>query len=163
WSTEIVRGIRDCTVFVVLGSARAFRSPNVQRELNLAVEENRPPLPLLLESVPAPDEVRYAFAGRQYIELLDRPQEVWLAEVLRARRLILVIDNFEQLLGAASVLRELLSACPGVRLLLTSRIVLRLPEEAEYPVPPLPLPETTTATGVDIIGDSPAVALFVAR
>jgi TIR domain len=63
WNTEIVRGIKGCAVFAVLGSARAFDSPNVQRELNLAVEENRPVLPLLLEQVQAPDEVRYALAG----------------------------------------------------------------------------------------------------
>src|SRR5947199_9868217 len=60
WSTAIVRGIKDCAVCLVLGSARAFASPNVQRELNLAVEENRPLLPLLLEQVTAPDDVRYA-------------------------------------------------------------------------------------------------------
>lgn len=72
WSTAIVRGIANCAVFVVLGSARAFRSPNVQRELNLAVEENRPLLPLLLEQAPAPDEVRYALAGRQWVALVDR-------------------------------------------------------------------------------------------
>ena len=74
WSTAIVRGIKDCAAFLVLGSERAFRSPNVQRELNLAVEENRPLLPLLLERVPPPDEVRYALAGRQWVELLDRAE-----------------------------------------------------------------------------------------
>jgi len=84
WSTEIVRGIRSCSAFLVLGSERAFRSPNVQRELNLAVEENRPVVPLLLEQVTAPDDVRYALAGRQWVALLDRPQDAWLPEVLRA-------------------------------------------------------------------------------
>jgi len=84
WNTEIVRGIKGCAVFVVLGSARAFDSPNVQRELNLAVEENRPVLPLLLEPVKAPDEVRYALAGRQWLEVLDQPPEVWLPQVLTA-------------------------------------------------------------------------------
>ncbi len=84
WSTEIVRGIRNCAAFIVLGSERAFRSPNVQRELNLAVEENRPVLPLLLEQVTAPDDVRYALAGRQWVPLLDRAAEVWLTDVLRA-------------------------------------------------------------------------------
>jgi predicted ATPase len=84
WNTEIVRGIKGCAVFVVLGSARAFDSPNVQRELNLAVEENRPVLPLLLEPVQAPDEVRYALAGRQWLEVLDQPADVWLPQVLTA-------------------------------------------------------------------------------
>src|SRR5947199_9722729 len=84
WSTAIVRGIKDCAAFLVLGSEKAFRSPNVQRELNLAVEENRPVLPLLLEQVTAPDDVRYALAGRQWVALLDRPTTTWLPEVLRA-------------------------------------------------------------------------------
>src|SRR5260370_42668118 len=73
WSTAIVRAIRDCTAFLVLGSARAFGSPNVQRELNLAVEENKPVVPLLLEQVTVPDDVRYALAGRQWVALHDGP------------------------------------------------------------------------------------------
>ncbi len=84
WSAEIVDGISGCAAFVVLGSERAFRSPNVQRELNLAVDENRPLLPLLLERTEQPREVRYALAGRQWVELLDRPTEAWLPDVLRA-------------------------------------------------------------------------------
>jgi hypothetical protein len=84
WSTAIVRGIKDCAVFLVLGSERAFRSPNVQRELNLAVEENRPLLPLLLEQVAPPDDVPYALAGRQWVTLANRATELWLPEVLRA-------------------------------------------------------------------------------
>src|SRR5260370_20250430 len=84
WSAAIVRGIQHCTVFAVLGSAQAYASPNVQRELNLAVEENKPLLPLLIEQTAAPPEVRYALAGRQWIELLERSEEAWLPDVLRA-------------------------------------------------------------------------------
>ncbi|MHB8573802.1 MAG: ATP-binding protein, partial [Dehalococcoidia bacterium] len=84
WSAEIVDGITGCAAFIVLGSERAFRSPNVQRELNLAVEENRPLLPLLLERTEQPREVRYALAGRQWVPLQDRTTEVWLPDVLRA-------------------------------------------------------------------------------
>jgi hypothetical protein len=84
WSAAIVRGIKHCTVFAVLGSQQAYGSPNVQRELNLAVEENKPLLPLLLELGTQPDEVRYALAGRQWLELLDRPTDAWLPAVLRA-------------------------------------------------------------------------------
>src|SRR5579871_6130836 len=62
WSAQIVRGIKHCTVFAVLGSVQAYASPNVQRELNLAVEENKPVVPLLFEPVQPPDEVRYALA-----------------------------------------------------------------------------------------------------
>ena len=78
WSAEIVRGIKGCTALVVLCSPASMASPNVHRELNLGVVENRPILPLLLERVALPDEVRYALAGRQWVEILDQTDEVWL-------------------------------------------------------------------------------------
>ncbi|HET7808498.1 MAG TPA: adenylate/guanylate cyclase domain-containing protein [Gaiellaceae bacterium] len=60
-----------------------------------------------------------------------------LREHIGERRMLLVLDNFEQVVDAAPQLGELLSACPGLRLLLTSRELLRLAAEREYPVPPL--------------------------
>jgi predicted ATPase len=60
-----------------------------------------------------------------------------LKSYLRARRLVLVLDNFEQVMGAAPVVAELLGAAPGVVALVTSRMVLRLSGEHEFPVPPL--------------------------
>src|SRR5947209_5443244 len=63
WTAEIVRGIRECAALLVLCSPAAVASPNVQRELNLAVEHNRPLVPLLLQATAFPDEVQYALAG----------------------------------------------------------------------------------------------------
>jgi predicted ATPase/class 3 adenylate cyclase len=57
---------------------------------------------------------------------------------LRPKQLLLLLDNFEQLLAAAPVVAELLSAAPGLQVLVTSRAVLQLRAEHEYPVPPLP-------------------------
>ncbi|MHB8575591.1 MAG: toll/interleukin-1 receptor domain-containing protein [Dehalococcoidia bacterium] len=284
WSAEIVDGIAGCAVLVMLCSAAAYRSPNVQRELNLAVEENRPLLPLLLEPAPQPREVRYALAGRQWLELLDRPEADWLprllealarlglaaafaieprpaqtiapangpAEVagqrardaggnlpvpltsfvgreqelaeirallggtrlltltgpggtgktrlaiaaarqvaasypdgawfvdlsgvgepagvvpaiaqvlgvaetegrslavslaayLRRKQLLLVVDNFEQVIEAALQLYDLLAEAPGLTALLTSRVLLRVGGEQAYAVPPLPLPNPEDA------------------
>jgi hypothetical protein len=51
WGAEIVRGVEGCAVLVVLSSAAAMASPNVQQEIQLAWESRRPILPLLLESV----------------------------------------------------------------------------------------------------------------
>jgi predicted ATPase len=59
------------------------------------------------------------------------------AEHIGGRRMLLVLDNFEQVVGAAPQLGELLSDCPNLRLLVTSRELLRLAAEREYPVPPL--------------------------
>jgi predicted ATPase/sugar phosphate isomerase/epimerase len=295
WSAAIVDGITGCAAFIVLGSAHAFRSPNVQRELNLAVEENRPLLPLLLEHTAQPREVRYALAGRQWVTLADRALELWLPEVLRAlaglgidvsstpgrpadrvvqeesgltasaavhlprprtsflgrerelaevaallgtpglltltgpggtgktrlalaaaarvasaypdgvwfvdlsgvvdpagvlpamavlldvkenegrslaialaaylrrKRLLLVLDNFEQVIAATLVLYDLLTEAPGLTLLVTSRVLLHLEGEREYAVPPLPLPEVGAAAAPEQLATNPAVQLFVQR
>ena len=60
-----------------------------------------------------------------------------LAERIADRRLLLVLDNFEHLIDAADDLARLLATCPKLRLLVTSRELLRLPGEQAYPVPPL--------------------------
>src|SRR5438105_1582848 len=84
WDATIVRAIRDCTVFLVLCTETALHSANVQQEIRLALEERRPLLPLLAERITFPDEVRYALAGLQWVELLDRPTADWLGQLLEA-------------------------------------------------------------------------------
>jgi len=64
-----------------------------------------------------------------------------LAEHIGERELLLLLDNFEQVVEAAPVLPSLLSACPNLRLLVTSRELLRVQGEVEFPVPPLAEPE----------------------
>src|SRR5207237_7949515 len=84
WNASIVDAITDCTAFALTCSAASLASPNVQQEVQLAWEEQRPILPLLLEQVPIPPELRYPLAGRQWLELLDRTEAARLPEVLRA-------------------------------------------------------------------------------
>jgi predicted ATPase len=84
WSAEIVRGIESSRALLLLCSPAAMASPNVQQEIQLAWEARRPILPLILEVAPMPEAVRYALAGRQWIEALDRPDDAWLADILRA-------------------------------------------------------------------------------
>src|SRR5262249_13490916 len=89
------------------------------------------------------------------------------AEQLGDGRWLSILDNLEQVTGAASDLGELLADCPGVVMLATSRTVLGLRAEREYPVPTLPLPAgpPADAAGVALpeLMASPAVALFVDR
>ena len=84
-----------------------------------------------------------------------------LAEWFGGDRWLLILDNLEQVVSAAGKLGELLARCPGVTILATSRTVLGLAAEREYPVPPLPLPADVAL--VDELASSSAVALFVDR
>ena len=71
----------------------------------------------------------------------ERPLKEILKDYLGERRLLLVLDNFEQVLGAAPAVTELLAGAPGLKVLATSRAPLGLYGEHEYPVPPLALPD----------------------
>ena len=64
-----------------------------------------------------------------------------LAEHVSERELLLLLDNFEQVVEVAPELSQLLQACPNLRLLVTSRELLRISGEVDYPVPPLAEPE----------------------
>jgi predicted ATPase len=73
------------------------------------------------------------------------------------------LDNLEQVVSAAGDLGELLARCRGVTILATSRTVLGLAAEREYPVPPLPLPAGSDTEPSAELQSSPAVALFIDR
>ena len=86
-----------------------------------------------------------------------------LKAYLRGRDLLLVLDNFDQLLGAAPLVADLLAACTGLKILVTSRAVLNLRGEREFPVLPLALPDRRCPPPVDVVSGYPSVALFVQR
>jgi predicted ATPase len=86
-----------------------------------------------------------------------------LAETFGDGAWLLILDNLEQVVQAARDLGELLARCPGLAILATSRTVLGLRAEREYPVPPLSLPAEPAAASLADIEASPAVALFVDR
>src|SRR5436190_1205843 len=69
-----------------------------------------------------------------------RPIAETLADWLRDKRLLLVLDNFEQVVAAAPVVADLLRAAPDIKAVVTSRAVLHVSGEQEYPVPGLPTP-----------------------
>lgn len=84
-----------------------------------------------------------------------------LGQVFGGRQPLVVLDNFEQVLGAAPDLSDLLGATDGLKLLVTSRQPLHLRWEHDYPVLPLGLPGAEAAAGPDAVEASPAVELFV--
>ncbi len=86
-----------------------------------------------------------------------------LERFLEDRELLILLDNFEQVIDAGAILADLLAACPRLGLLVTSRAALRLRWEQELPVAPLELPDPAGPTSADALGASPALALFVER
>ena len=86
-----------------------------------------------------------------------------LREVLALQTLLLVLDNFERLTKAAIVVSQLLVACPGLKVLATSRVPLHVRAERHYPVPPLALPDPMASSDTGAIASSEAVQLFVER
>ena len=86
-----------------------------------------------------------------------------LAETFGDGAWLLILDNLEQVVQVARDLGELLARCPGLAMLATSRTVLGLQAEREYPVPPLPLSAGPGTASVAEVAASPAVALFVDR
>ncbi len=86
-----------------------------------------------------------------------------LAAFLGTSRTLLLLDNFEQVLEAAPLVAELLTACPTLTLLVTSRAALRLRWEHQSPVLPLALPDPRRDADLHAIAAAPAVALFVER
>jgi predicted ATPase/class 3 adenylate cyclase/DNA-binding XRE family transcriptional regulator len=90
--------------------------------------------------------------------LLDR-----LRAYLRDKRLLLLLDNFEQVVDAAPVVAELLAACPQLKVLVTSRTPLQLRDEQQFPVPPLALPDLHRLPKLAALSQYAAVALFIQR
>jgi predicted ATPase len=92
-----------------------------------------------------------------------RPMLDILIDRLRDRELLLVVDNVEQLVSAANDLAQLLADCPGVTVLVTSRIALRIRGEHEVPLAPLRIPDGSISGDLTAIADSPAVRLLTER
>jgi predicted ATPase len=93
----------------------------------------------------------------------DEPLVDRLTASLREKNLLLVLDNFEQVVEASPLVADLLAGCPEVTALVTSRLRLRLSSEREHVVPPLELAAQDERTVVDDVAASEAVRLFVAR
>ncbi len=86
-----------------------------------------------------------------------------LKDYLRDKQMLLVLDNFEQVLDAATGVSEMLSAAPELKIVVTSRTPLRLSAEREYAVPPLDIPDPRRLPSIEELARYEAVALFVAR
>lgn len=86
-----------------------------------------------------------------------------LKHSLRERAFLLVLDNFEQVTAAASLVAELVGACPRLKVIVSSRVPLRVHGEQELPVPPLALPDRGRLPGLEALARCASVDFFVRR
>jgi len=119
---------------------------------------------VLLASVTDPELVP-AMIG-QALGVHELPGKPILESVkarIGASRMLLLLDNFEQVVGASPAIADLLGACSALKLLVTTRQPLKLRAEREYPVPPLALPSAEPAASGAPRSPCEAVRLFVER
>jgi predicted ATPase len=116
-----------------------------------------------LASVTSPGLVAAAIAAGLGLNTSASRLSTDLVAYLRPRRLLLVLDNFEQVADAAPLVAELLADAPGLVLLVTSRAVLRLSGEHEFAVPPLRVPPAGPHPDPDELRRYASVGLFVGR
>jgi predicted ATPase/class 3 adenylate cyclase len=115
-----------------------------------------------LETVREPPLVAPRIAGAIGLaEAGKRGADAVLREWLGAKRVLLVLDNFEQVLGAGPILADLLRDAPGLSMLVTSRAALRVSGEQEYPVPGLPTPPDLSNLSTLELASLPAEARTV--
>src|SRR5215217_8185092 len=96
-------------------------------------------------------------------ERLGQPLLEPLSRFLAPKLLLLLLDNCEQVLGAAPQIAALVAACPRLSILATSRAALRVRGEREVPLLPLPLPVSERRSSIAELADVPSVALFLQR
>ncbi|MDQ3928151.1 MAG: tetratricopeptide repeat protein, partial [Chloroflexota bacterium] len=99
----------------------------------------------------------------QLVETPDRPPAGALKDYLYNKRALLILDNFEQLLAAAPMVSDLLSACPSIKVLVTSRGVLHIAGEIELRVSALSLPRPNVDVDKESASRYESVQLFVQR
>lgn len=117
-----------------------------------------------LAAVNNPDFVVTAVAETLNLrEIPGQPGLPGLINQMRPQKLLVVLDNFEHLLPAATVVSDLLTAVPGLRLLVTSQTPLHLYGEQEFPLAPLPLPDLENLPPPAELRQFAAIALFVER
>ena len=92
-----------------------------------------------------------------------KPAKEAVAGYLRDKQFLLVLDNFEQVLDAGPEVLQLLSACPDLKALVTSREPLHAYGECRFQVPPLELPDRQRLPDLDVLAGLASVVLFTQR
>ncbi|MBV9328967.1 MAG: tetratricopeptide repeat protein [Chloroflexi bacterium] len=117
-----------------------------------------------LSAARSPDQIVFAIGRELEVAQPLDGQSYFrrLSEAIGQDEVLLILDNFEQVLDGGFLVADLLSACPKLKIIVTSREALHLRWEHEFPVAPLAGPPPSS-TSIEAIASSPAVSLFVQR
>ena len=110
-----------------------------------------------------PDQVIPAIAQALGVSSRSGSVQALLATLGPETNMLLLLDNFEHVVDAAPAIADLLKGAPGLTALVTSREPLKVGGEREYPIAPLPLPDTTTEISPEQLADLDPVRLFAER
>ncbi len=157
---DMLRGVRLLTVTGPGGTGKTRLATDAGRAL--LHEFDGGVYAVELAAIRDPGLVASAVAQALGVKEGDGSLEEALAERLRGRETLLVLDNFEQVVAAAPFVARLLASAPKAKALVTSRERLHLSAERELALSPLALPPAGAATGEDLAGYG-SVALFVER
>ena len=162
--TEIKRELAMTRLLTLTGAGGSGKT-RLALEVARGLVEAYPDGVWLVELAPLSEEALVSKAVAEALKMPERPQEPiadTLADVLRDKQLLLVVDNCEHVVGAAARLADkLLDSCPRVRILTTSREALGVEGEARWLVPLLSVPQGTPSS--EQLEDYESVRLFVER
>ena len=102
----------------------------------------------------------------QMLDIREGSGQSWLErlrEMLQQKQMLMLLDNFEQVVSAGVQVGELLAACPHMKIIVTSREVLHVRGEREFAVPPMALPDLKRLPDLAMLSNNTAIALFVQR
>ena len=116
-----------------------------------------------LTAVSQPEQVMPAIARELNLSDESIAPHERVQQFLQEKQILLVLDNFEHIVQAAPALEQLLAACPGMKILVTSRVVLRSAMEYQYRLLPLAIPDLRHLSDSTAIAQTPSVELFVQR
>ena len=163
---ERIRGLIDGTRFLTLTGPGGTGKTRLAIQVAQAVADAFPDGVAFVPLAPISDPQLVSGTIRETLGLPEEPGRSSLETItdrIRGSRMLLILDNFEQVLPATGIVASLLERTHELTILVTSRSPLHHEGEQEFPVPPLRLPIEHDAGDLEVLRRSEAVALFTQR